>query len=66
MSIHERLANANPKLARGKVWCRHCGRMERVDAARALAKGWPKCCGYTMTVDAPWEQQVSPDQKEKP
>jgi Zn finger protein HypA/HybF involved in hydrogenase expression len=49
-------AKAHPKLARGQVWCRQCGATQRVDAAGALARGWPKCCGYTMTIDAPNER----------
>lgn len=61
MSLYERLANANPKLSRGKVWCRTCRRSESVNTAHCLQNGWPKCCGYTMTIDAPWEEQLRPD-----
>jgi Zn finger protein HypA/HybF involved in hydrogenase expression len=46
----------SPKLARGQVWCRTCGRTEHVDSAKCLREGWPKCCGHTMTIDAPWEE----------
>jgi len=42
-----------PQLKRGKVWCRTCRREQAVDAADALRRGWPKCCGYTMTIDHP-------------
>lgn len=45
-----------PSLARGKVWCRSCGRSQHVDSSHALRHGWPKCCGYTMTIDSPAEQ----------
>lgn len=45
-----------PQLARGQVWCRTCGSTKRVDAAGAMSKGWPRCCGYTMTIDSPEEQ----------
>lgn len=45
-----------PSLARGMVWCRACGRSQRVDSGVALRRGWPKCCGYTMTIDSPAEQ----------
>lgn len=45
-----------PSLARGMVWCRTCGRSQRVDSGVALSHGWPKCCGYTMTIDSPEEQ----------
>jgi len=49
--LHRKLAEAigNPR----RVWCKKCGREQAVDAARCLASGWPKCCGYTMTIDDP-------------
>lgn len=49
--VHGKLADAigNPS----RVWCRTCGASEPVDAADALAHGWPKHCGYTMTIDHP-------------
>jgi hypothetical protein len=56
-AMKRRLASDIPQLARGKVWCRTCGREQRVDAAGALSNGWPKCCGYTMTIDSPEEQK---------
>ena len=31
------------------VTCEKCGIQEPVDTAKALASGWPECCGYTMT-----------------
>ena len=45
-----------PQLRRGIVWCTVCGRSKAVDSGRCLAHGWPKCCGYTMTIDSPDEQ----------
>ena len=33
------------------VTCRICGKRVDVDPRRAFKKGWPKCCGYTMTID---------------
>lgn len=45
-----------PQLRRGVVWCTACGRSQRVDAGDALNHGWPKCCGYTMTIDSPEER----------
>lgn len=54
--LHADMAQAHPKLARGRVWCRECGATRKVDSADALAHGWPKCCGYTMTIDAPDER----------
>lgn len=46
----------HPKIARGLVWCRKCGISERVNPAVCMRSGWPKCCGQTMTIDAPWER----------
>jgi hypothetical protein len=51
--LHENLANCHPSIARGKVWCRTCGREKKVDPAESMRTGWPKCCGYTMTIDHP-------------
>ena len=42
--------------ARGQVWCRECGATQRVDSGDCMQRGWPKCCGYTMTIDAPDER----------
>ena len=57
MSIHESIADEIPQIKRGQVWCRHCGSTQKVDGADCLATGWPKCCGYTMTIDSPEEQR---------
>jgi len=51
--LHSKMAQSHPSLARGKVWCRECGREQSVDAAHALRHGWPKCHGATMTIDHP-------------
>lgn len=55
-SIHSVLATCHPQLAQGQVWCRECGKTKKVDTMKCLAFGWPKCCGYTMTIDPPKEQ----------
>ncbi len=55
-ALHNSLAQSIPQIARGKVWCTQCGKVQRVDGARALERGWPKCCGYTMTIDSPEER----------
>lgn len=34
-----------------QVWCRSCGSTQ--NATNGLKNGWPKCCGYTMTIDHP-------------
>lgn len=51
------IARSHPKMVRGQVWCRTCGATQRVDSAHAMRHGWPKCCTYTMTIDAPDERQ---------
>lgn len=54
---YEKIAQSHPALARGKVWCRSCGVEQAVNSADCLRSGWPKCCGFTMTIDHPdtWE-----------
>ena len=32
------------------VSCSHCGKTDKVSFAYCLGHGWPKCCGYTMTM----------------
>lgn len=55
-NLHEKIAADVPQIRRGMVWCTVCGRSERVDGANALRHGWPKCHGYTMTIDSPEER----------
>lgn len=54
---------AVPQLQRGMVWCTKCGRSEKVNSAGCLARGWPTCCGYTMTIDSPEERAARPSQE---
>lgn len=54
--LHSQIADGIPQLKRGQVWCRECGHSQRIHSAGALRHGWPKCCGYTMTIDSPEEQ----------
>jgi hypothetical protein len=54
--FYAEISTAHPKLKRGKVWCKICGREESVNSADCLRTGWPKCCGQTMTIDSPEEQ----------
>jgi hypothetical protein len=35
--------------------CGTCGYVQEVDPAECLRGGWPKCCGYTMTLLAKGE-----------
>ncbi len=55
--LHRAVVDDVPQLRRGRVWCRTCGATRRVDSGDCLAHGWPKCCGYTMTIDSPAEQR---------
>ena len=55
--IHSRIVDQVPNLARGQVWCLKCGATRKVDSARCLRTGWPKCCGETMTIDDPKERR---------
>lgn len=46
-----------PQIKRGIVWCTKCGREQRVNPGEAMfGGGWPKCCGFTMTIDSPEER----------
>ena len=58
MLNYQKLADEIPQIKRGKVWCRQCGREQDVSGANCLQNGWPKCCGYTMTIDHPstWKE----------
>lgn len=56
MGMYEDIVEKSPALKRGIVWCRHCGKKQKVDPVASLKNGWPKCCGYTMTIDSPEEQ----------
>ena len=65
MELNNRLAMAHPKLIRGDVWCTVCGRKQHVSAGKCFQNGWPKCCGYTMTLDSPEERQQLREAKTK-
>ncbi len=47
-----------PQLKRGRVWCRTCGFTMSVDSGECMRSGRPKCCGHTMTIDAPQEREA--------
>lgn len=55
--LHDKIADDIPQIKRGMVWCTSCGRSQRVDGADCLRRGWPKCCGHTMTIDSPDERR---------
>lgn len=52
-NFRDRAVDLDPtgKLRRGLVQCRECKCIQKVNSAGALSSGWPKCCGYTMTLD---------------
>jgi hypothetical protein len=47
--IHAKIAK-DAGLEHAKVRCKICGKKLIVDGGNCLAHGWPKCCGYTMTL----------------
>ncbi len=49
-TIHKKIAESHPSLKKGELKCSTCGRESKVDSSECLANGWPKCCGYTMTL----------------
>jgi Zn finger protein HypA/HybF involved in hydrogenase expression len=53
MSMYKEMVKAHPSLERGLVWCRTCRREVSVRSENCLQRGWPKCCGHTMTIDHP-------------
>ena len=59
-SFYDLMVRECPQMLRGLVWCRVCGRCIRVNPAECLRRGWPECCGETMTLDAPsdWKGTV--------
>lgn len=50
-SMEEKIVEQSPLLKRGSVQCKTCKRIEKVNSADCLRYGWPKCHGYTMTLD---------------
>lgn len=48
--LHESMAQCNPSLEMGIVYCKKCKRVIKTDAAECLRSGWPKCCGETMSL----------------
>jgi hypothetical protein len=50
-NIHKNIANVVWGKEKGKVHCKECGREVEVNYAECLEHGWPKCCGYTMSLD---------------
>lgn len=52
--MSEQLLNTISAMLQSKgynsVKCEKCGRVQRVSHGHCLAKGWPQCHGYTMTL----------------
>jgi len=59
MLDYDQLADSHASLRRNLVWCKSCGRKQANNAASSLRYGWPKCCGYTMTIDSPEERALT-------
>ena len=59
MGFIDNAVNSNDKLKRGQVWCLECGRTIKINSAGCLTGGWPKCCGYTMSLDSPEELEAN-------
>ena len=64
MNLYDDLAKCHPSLSRGMVWCQECGRSQKVNSSEALRSGWPKCCGYTMTIDSPDDVPIESEETE--
>lgn len=41
----------HPLMKKNELFCRHCGKKIKYDNRIAMKTGYPKCCGYTMTID---------------
>jgi len=41
----------HPLMKKNELSCRHCGKKINYDNRVALKYGYPKYCGYTMTID---------------
>ena len=52
---YQKLIESHPKMRLDIVWCHTCGKSQKVEPGDCLQCGWPKCCGYTMTIDPPEE-----------
>ena len=54
---YQAIANSHPKLAAGMAYCHSCERSQHVNSGAAPKTGWPKCCGYTMSLDTPEDRR---------
>lgn len=64
--VYDNLASI-PQIKRGRVWCTVCGHTETVNGAGAImGGGWPKHCGYTMTIDSPEERAALANGSDNP
>ena len=58
MGRYEELKNSHPDLIASVVECQYCRKSEKVDSAECFAKGWPKCCGYTMRLKSRRQKEL--------
>lgn len=49
-ALYDEISRSHPSLIEGLVVCSRCGKRRKVDAARCLREGWPKCCSGTMSL----------------
>ena len=54
--IYASLADCDPSVRRGMVYCLTCGKSQKVNAAECFKRGWPECCGRTMSLQSPEER----------
>jgi hypothetical protein len=54
-----------PEVARALVWCRVCGRKMKVAPAECLSKGYPECCGATVSLYSPEERARRRERREQ-
>lgn len=50
--------NSIPQVKRGLVYCHECRRVQSFAGTNPFCDGWPKCCGYTMSLDTPEERDT--------
>lgn len=50
--LYDRLSKSHDALRRGIVICNNCGRTIKVNSKHCLERGWPECCGETMSLES--------------
>jgi hypothetical protein len=49
--MYDEMVEKSSAMKKGLVYCHICKKEQKVDSAECLRKGWPKCCGSTMSLD---------------